>query len=88
MRASPGIERVYVLPTARAIDFLAAAGFGLVNIVRNILAPLQILAPLGLDLALLKYIGREDRDVESTHRILRRPGCHRRASVCGKSGGG
>ena len=51
---------------------LGAAGFGLVNIVRNILTPLQILAPLGLDAALLKYIGRGDRDLASTHRILRR----------------
>jgi O-antigen/teichoic acid export membrane protein len=51
---------------------IGAAGYGLVNIVRNILTPLQILAPLGLDVALLKHIGRGDRDLDSTHRILRR----------------
>lgn len=51
---------------------VGAAGYGFVNIVRNILTPLQILAPLGLDVALLKHIGRGDRDLESTHRVLRR----------------
>jgi O-antigen/teichoic acid export membrane protein len=51
---------------------IGAAGFGFVNIVRNILAPIQILAPLGLDVALLKYVGRGDQDLESTQRILRR----------------
>lgn len=51
---------------------IGAAGYGVVNIVRNILTPLLILAPLGLDLALLKYIGRGDRSLESTHRVLRR----------------
>jgi O-antigen/teichoic acid export membrane protein len=53
-------------------QMIGAAGYGLVNLVRNILTPLQILAPLGLDVALLKHIGRGDRDLESTHRILRR----------------
>jgi O-antigen/teichoic acid export membrane protein len=53
-------------------QMIGAAGYGLVNLVRNILTPLQILAPLGLDIALLKHIGRRDRDLESTHRVLRR----------------
>lgn len=53
-------------------QMIGAAGYGLVNLVRNILTPLQILAPLGLDVALLKHIGRGDRDLQSTHRILRR----------------
>lgn len=53
-------------------QMIGAAGYGLVNLVRNILTPLQILAPLGLDVALLKHIGKADRDLESTHRILRR----------------
>lgn len=53
-------------------QMIGAAGYGLVNLVRNVLTPLQIIAPLGLDVALLKYIGRGDRDLESTHRILRR----------------
>lgn len=53
-------------------QMIGAAGYGLVNLVRNILTPLQILAPLGLDVALLKHIGRGDRDLESTHAILRR----------------
>ena len=51
---------------------VGAAGYGLINIVRNIYSPLQILAPLGLDLALLKYVGRGDRDLASTNRIVRR----------------
>lgn len=51
---------------------IGAAGYGVVNIVRNILTPLIVLAPLGLDLALLKYIGRGDRTLESTHQVLRR----------------
>jgi O-antigen/teichoic acid export membrane protein len=53
-------------------QMIGAAGYGLVNLARNILTPLQILAPLGLDVALLKHIGKGDRDLESTHRILRR----------------
>jgi O-antigen/teichoic acid export membrane protein len=51
---------------------IGAGGYGFVNIVRNILAPIQILAPLGLDIALLKYVGRGDQDLESTQRVLRR----------------
>jgi O-antigen/teichoic acid export membrane protein len=53
-------------------QMIGAAGYGLVNLVRNILTPLQVLAPLGLDVALLKHIGRGDRDLDSTHAILRR----------------
>jgi O-antigen/teichoic acid export membrane protein len=53
-------------------QMIGAAGYGLVNLVRNILTPLQILAPLGLDVALLKHLGRWNRDLDSMHRVLRR----------------
>ncbi len=51
---------------------IGSSGYGLVNIVRNVYMPLVILAPLGLDIALLKYVGRGDRDLASTHRIITR----------------
>jgi O-antigen/teichoic acid export membrane protein len=51
---------------------LGSSGYGLVNIVRNVYLPLVILAPLGLDVALLKYVGREDRDLASIDRIVGR----------------
>ncbi|WP_426032194.1 lipopolysaccharide biosynthesis protein [Caulobacter sp. DWP3-1-3b2] len=46
---------------------LGAAAYGVVNILRNIYTALIILAPAGLDLALLKFVGREEdgsRNVE------------------------
>ncbi len=51
---------------------LGSSGYGLVNIVRNVYLPLVILAPLGLDVALLKHVGRADRDLGSVHRVLAR----------------
>lgn len=51
---------------------LGAAGYGLINIVRNIYTPALILAPLGLDLALLKHVGRATDDLPRTERIVSR----------------
>lgn len=55
------LQQALTLVTGVAIGrFLGASAYGVVNIARNIYAPLLILAPLGLDLALLKHVGRSD----------------------------
>ena len=65
------MQQALTMLTGVAIGrMLGASGYGVVNIVRNIYTPLLILAPLGLDVALLKYVGRGDRGLESTKRIV------------------
>jgi O-antigen/teichoic acid export membrane protein len=65
------LQQALTMLTGVAIGrMLGASGYGVVNIVRNIYTPLLILAPLGLDVALLKYVGRGDRGLESTKRIV------------------
>lgn len=51
---------------------LGAAGYGVVNLLRNLLATLITLAPLGLDLALLKYCGQHSPDNPGVHAIIGR----------------
>jgi O-antigen/teichoic acid export membrane protein len=67
------MQQALTMLTGVAIGrMLGASGYGVVNIVRNIYTPLLILAPLGLDVALLKYVGRGDRSLESTKRVVSR----------------
>jgi O-antigen/teichoic acid export membrane protein len=61
------LQQALTLLTGIAIGrFLGAGAYGVVNIARNIYTPLLILAPLGLDLALLKHVGRSDEESAAT----------------------
>ncbi len=67
------LQQILTVGTGVAIArMLQSSGYGVVNIARNIFIPLAILAPIGLDAALLKFIGRGDRDLASTKRIVTR----------------
>ena len=53
--------------------FLGSAAYGVVNLLRNIVQLLALLAPLGLDLALLKHVGRaEQSGAQRLHPVLLR----------------
>jgi O-antigen/teichoic acid export membrane protein len=66
------LQALTVVTGVAIARMLQSSGYGVVNIVRNIFTALAILAPLGLDLALLKYIGRGDRDLASADRLVAR----------------
>ena len=51
---------------------LAASGFGVANLLRSVFVALATIAPLGLDLALLKYCGRQDLPAARVARTVRR----------------
>lgn len=51
---------------------LGPAAYGIVNILRNISNAIAILAPMGLDLALLKHIGRADPNSRRADIVLGR----------------
>ena len=50
---------------------LGSYGYGIVNLLRAIFAGLITVAPLGLDVALLKYGGRNDVDSEHVRSVIR-----------------
>ncbi|QUD89312.1 lipopolysaccharide biosynthesis protein [Phenylobacterium montanum] len=65
-------QALMVITGIAVARMLGSADYGLINIVRNIFTALAILAPIGLDLALLKYMGRASDDTAGAERLVAR----------------
>jgi O-antigen/teichoic acid export membrane protein len=66
-------QQVLTLATGILVArMLGSAGYGLVNLLRTVFQMLATLAPLGLDLALLKYCGRDSADEAQVLATIRR----------------
>ncbi|PZR32156.1 lipopolysaccharide biosynthesis protein [Caulobacter segnis] len=67
------LQQVLTIVTGVMIArMLGAASYGIVNILRNIYTALIILAPAGLDLALLKHVGREEDGAQTIEAMIGR----------------
>ena len=65
-------QAIAMLTGVIAAHGLAASGFGVTNLLRSVFAAFATVAPLGLDLALLKYCGRRDLPAARVTRTVRR----------------